>query len=60
MQHVFVFFYLAVLLIGAGALAVCGLIYQRTRNRLLGHYMLYLSSMTLFVLSYMFALSYAS
>jgi DNA-binding CsgD family transcriptional regulator len=59
MQHMFIFFYLAVLLIGAGALAVSGFAYHRTRNRLLGHYMLYLSSMTLFVLSYLFALSYA-
>ncbi len=60
MQHIFIFFYLAVLLIGAGALAVSGFVYHRTRNRLLGHYMLYLSSMTLFVLSYLFALSYAN
>jgi DNA-binding CsgD family transcriptional regulator len=60
MQHMFIFFYLVTLLIGAGALAVCGFVYYRTRNRLLGHYVLYLSSMTLFVLSYLFALSYAS
>jgi hypothetical protein len=60
MQHIFIFFYLAVLLIGAGALAVSGFVYHRTRNRLLGHYMLFLSSMTLFVLSYLFALSYAN
>lgn len=60
MQHIFIFFYLAVLLIGAGALAVSGFVYHRTRNRLLGHFLLYLSSMTLFVLSYLFALSYAN
>ena len=60
MQHMFIFFYLAVLLIGAGALAVSGFLYHRTRNRLLGRYILYLSSMTLFVLSYLFALSYAN
>lgn len=55
MQHVFIFF-LGVLLIGAGALAVSGFVYHRTRNGLLGRYVLYLSSMTLFVLSYLFAL----
>ena len=60
MQHVFIFFYLAVLLIGAGALAVSGFVYHRTRNRLLGRYIFYLSSMTLVVLSYLFALSYAN
>jgi DNA-binding CsgD family transcriptional regulator len=60
MQHVFIFFYLVTLLIGAGALAVSGFIYHRTRIRLLGHYILYLSSVTLFVLSYLFALSYAN
>ena len=60
MQHIFIFFYLVTLLIGAGALAVSGFVYHRTRNRLLGHYMLYLSSMTLVVLSYLFALSYAN
>lgn len=60
MQHLFIFFYLVTLLIGAGALAVSGFVYNRTRNRLLGYYMLYLSSMTLFVLSYLFALSYAN
>lgn len=60
MQHMFIFFYLVTLLIGAGALAVSGFVYHRTRNSLLGRYMLYLSSMTLLVLSYMFALSYAN
>jgi DNA-binding CsgD family transcriptional regulator len=60
MQHMFIFFYLVTLLIGAGALAVAGFVYNRTRNRLLGHYLLYLSSLTLFVLSYLFALSYAN
>jgi DNA-binding CsgD family transcriptional regulator/methionine-rich copper-binding protein CopC len=60
MQHMFIFFYLAVLLIGAGALAVSGFVYHRTRDRLVGHYMLYISSMTLYVLSFLFAMSYAN
>lgn len=60
MQHMFIFFYLVTLLVGAGALAVSGFAYYRTRNGLLGRYLLYLSSLTLFVLSYVFSLSYAS
>lgn len=60
MQHMFIFFYFVTLLFGAGALAVSGFVYYRTRNRLLGRYLLYLSSLTLFVLSYLFALSYAN
>ena len=60
MRHMFIFFYLVTLLVGAGALSVSGFVYFRTRNRHLGRYLLYLSSLTLFVLSYVFALSYVS
>ena len=60
MQHMCIFFYLVTLLIGAGSLALSGLVYYRTRNSLLGRYLLYLSSLTFFVLSYLFALSYAN
>jgi len=60
MRHLFIFFYLSTSMIGVAALAVSCFIYARTRYRLLRYYIAYLFSLTLFVFSYLFVLSYAN
>jgi DNA-binding CsgD family transcriptional regulator len=47
-------------MVGVASLAVSSFIYARTRYRLLMYYIAYLFSLTLFVFSYLFVLSYAN
>lgn len=58
MHHFLLFLYLLVLLTGVVSIAITGLVYVRTRNKLLSQYVLYVSNLTLFIFVYLFILSY--
>jgi DNA-binding CsgD family transcriptional regulator len=60
MQHAFIFFNLFVLLMATASVAIAGFIYVRTRHKLLFHYLVYISSLGLFVFSYLLVLSYVN